>query len=60
MRLIVVVSVAVLALAFLAAIAARGPRSAQARPQGRLLLEGLAVLAIFVLVVVVTLALRDS
>jgi hypothetical protein len=59
MRLAVGVAAVVLALALLAAVAARGPRKADAWPQGRLVLEGLALLAIFVLAVVVTLALRS-
>jgi hypothetical protein len=55
MRLVLGVSAALLALALLAAVATRGTRSAEVRPRGRLVLEGLALLALFVLVVAVAL-----
>ncbi len=60
MRLILGVSAVLLALALLAAVTTRGKRSAEVRPRGRLVLEGLALLALFVLVVVVTVALRAT
>jgi hypothetical protein len=57
MRLVLGVSAALLALALLAAVTTRGRRSAEVRPRGRLVLEGLAL---FVLVVVITVALRAT
>jgi hypothetical protein len=59
MRLLAPVAVVMLVLAPLAAIALRKPRSAVARPSGRLVLERLAVLAVFILVVIVAVALRS-
>jgi hypothetical protein len=59
MRFVIAVGVALVVLVPLAAMAARGPREAGRRPGGRVILEGLAVLAAFVLVVVVVVALRS-
>jgi hypothetical protein len=60
MRLFLGVSAALLALALLAGVTTRGKRSDDVRPRGRLILEGLALLAVFVLVVVVIVALRAT
>lgn len=60
MRLLLGVAAVLLALALLAGVATRGKRSDDVRPRGRLVLEGLALLAVFVLAVVVTVALRAT
>ena len=59
MRFVIAVGVALAVLVPLASLALRGPRGAGSRPVGRVILEGLAVLAAFVLVVVVVVALRS-
>lgn len=59
MRFVVAVGLALVVLVPLASMAVRGPREGGGRPVGRVVLEGLAVLAVFVLVVVVAVALRS-